>query len=448
MGSFSLASVLRLFSRSRGGVSVIHNKITADEDTVRISVPSRIILPMQQHSGEPCIPTVKIGDYVKVGQIVGNSDKLFSTPVHASVSGTVSEIRDIQLPTGKAAAVIIESDKKMVLSEDIKPPEISDKADLIRAVRESGLAGLGGKGFPTHIKLDIPEDKKVDTLIVNAAESEPYITVDYRECLENSWDILGGIKTLQEFLGFRKVIIAIEDNKPEAIRVLGNIAANSVGADGSISVMSLKSRFPAGAERMLVHSATGRKIPAGGLPSDVGCMVINVSGVAFISRYLKTGKPLTSRTITVSGNCIKHPLNVRVPIGTTYKDIIDFCGGFTDTPYKIISGGPMMGTAVTDLNIPIIKCNNAILAFSGENAKIKPEYDCIRCGRCHSACPVKLMPSVLVKYADDNNYQQLAAKGIAACMECGCCSYACPAGRPVTETIRQAKQIMRKAGDL
>ena len=295
MGLFSIDSIVRVFNRSRGGVSVIDNKITADEDTVRISVPKKVILPMKQYSGEPCVPTVKTGDHVRVGQVVGDSENLFATPVHASVSGTVSAIEEITLPTGTTTAVVIESDGKMELSEDIKPPVINGKEDLIKAIRKSGLVGLGGKGFPTYIKLDIPENKKVDTLIVNAAECEPYITVDYRECLENSWDILGGIKTLQEILGFRKVIIAIEDNKPEAIRILRNIAKNSIGADGSISVMSLKSRYPGGAEKMLVLAATGRKVPENGLPTDVGCVVMNVSGVAFISRYLKTGKPLISK---------------------------------------------------------------------------------------------------------------------------------------------------------
>lgn len=440
-------AILKAVVKGRGGVTVSHNKITADKETVRMPVPEIVTLPMLQHIGSPCTPTVKKGDYVAVGQIIGDSDKYVSAPIHASVSGKVIAVSDVKLANGKMApAVTIESDGEMKLFEGITPPTVTNKEQLIKAVRASGLVGLGGAGFPTHIKLNTPDDKETDTLIVNAAECEPYITVDYRECLENSYDILGGVYSLGELLGFKRIIIAVEDNKPEAIKVLKEIADNDIDHDNIVRLMTLKSRYPQGAEKMMVLSATGRKVPAGALPADVGCVVMNVASVAFISRYLKTGKPLTSRSVTVSGNCINNPMNVRVPIGTKLQEIIDFCGGFSEEPYKILSGGPMMGTAVTGTDVPLLKSNNAILAFSKNAAIIKPERDCIRCGRCHSACPMSLIPTQIEKYAALKDAEMLSRLGTSVCMECGSCAYTCPAGKPLVQHMRLAKEVMKQAG--
>ena len=328
----------------------------------------------------------------------------------------------------------------------ITPPTVTNKQELIAAVRASGLAGLGGAGFPTHVKLNTPPEKEIDTLIVNAAECEPYITVDYRECIENSWDVMSGVYTLQELLGFKRVIIAVEDNKPEAIRILKSIADNDIDRGNIVRLMALKSRYPQGAEKMMVLSATGRKVPEGGLPADVGCVVMNVASVAFLARYLKTGKPLTSRTLTVSGDCITHPKNVRVPIGTCITDIIDFCGGYCAEPAKVLSGGPMMGQALVNTDAPLIKSNNAVLAFSAKAATAKPERDCIHCGRCHEACPMSLIPTDIKKYAADGDGETLKKLGVAVCMECGSCAYTCPAGIPLVQYMRLAKQTMREAG--
>lgn len=445
MGKIHIPGVINAVKKVRGGVKVPHHKNTAELEVVRMPEPKQVVLPMQQHIGAPCTPTVKVGDKVAVGQIIGDSDKPVSAPIHASVSGTVTAIGNVKLPGGAMAqGVTIESDGEMRLYEGIKAPHVETKEDFIKAIRESGLVGLGGAGFPTHIKLNAPS--KIDTLIINAAECEPYITVDYRECIENSWDIYSGIRTIMEFLEIPHVVIAVEDNKPEAFKILEQIVDGDSSAGGAIKIMQLESRYPQGAEKMMIQSATGRQLPPGKLPSDIGCMVMNVASTAFISRYLKTGKPLVSRSLTVDGLAIKEPKNVRVPIGTSISDIIEFCGGFKDEPVKIIAGGPMMGTAITDLDHPLSKSNNALLAFSKDDAKVFKETDCIRCGRCASACPLSLVPTRIVRNTKAKDADALIKDGVMVCMECGSCAYSCPAKKPLVQHMRLAKSLVREAG--
>ncbi len=441
--SKKVSGVLTAVKRGRGGVSVSHNKNTAEKPVERMPIPEKVVLSMQQHIGVPCTPLVKVGDTVAVGQKIGDSDKYVSAPIHATVSGTVTAVGDIKLANGIITkGVTIESDGEMREYEGIKPPVITNKQELCDAVRESGLVGLGGAGFPTHVKMNLPDG--LDTLIVNAAECEPYITVDYRECIENAENVLKGVELLRDILGFQQVIIAIEDNKPKAFEIMKEIADRDNDADDRIKLMTLRSRYPQGAEKMMVLSATGRKIPPGKLPSDVGCVVINVASVAFIGRYAETGKPLVSRSITVDGGAIREPKNLRVPIGTSFRDIVDYCGGFKTEPKKIISGGPMMGIAICDIDAPICKQNNALLAFDEKNANLKKERDCIRCGKCVDVCPMSLMPTLIERHARIKDTDKLKSLNTMVCMECGSCAFACPSGRPLVQYMRLAKQVLRE----
>lgn len=428
----------------RGGVPAPHRKHTAEAETTMLGIPSRVIIPMVQHIGAPCSPTVKKGDTVKVGQVIGNSEAYVSSPVHASISGTVTRVEPMLFASGKPVmSVEIEADGRQDIHESIAPPVIETKDDFLKAIRNSGLVGLGGAGFPTHVKLNPPKDKKIDFLVINAAECEPYITSDYREMIENSDSIIKGIQLVLDKLGIPEAAIGIEDNKPKAIKLLTEKAA----ADKRISVQSLRSRYPQGAEKMLIYAVTGRKVPPGGkLPADVGCVVLNVNSVSFIADYLKTGMPLVSRRITVDGPIVKEPKNVLVPIGTSLKDVFDFCGGFTSNPFKILMGGPMMGIAQYSLETSVIKNTNAVLALDKKEGDLPSESACIRCGRCVQACPMCLVPSELNRLVMADQYDQLERYHVLDCIECGSCSYVCPAKRYLVQSIRIGKdEVRRKA---
>lgn len=435
--------VLSPVSRSKRGISVSHHKNTANCEPVHMTDVKTVFLPMLQHIGAPCTPTVSVGDEVSIGQIVGDSDEYLSVPVHASISGKVKSIGVIKTAQGKPVeAVTIESDDKMRLYDGLCPPEISNKEDFLKAVRNSGLSGLGGAGFPTHAKLNTPSGKKVDTLIINGAECEPYITIDYREFIDKSDDVIEGTKLLMHYLEIENAVIAIEDNKPAAITKMSELTAN----EPNIKVMALKSMYPQGAEKMMIYSATGRRVPVGKFPADVGCMVVNVSTVSFINRYIKTGKPLVSRSITVDGSAVKTPQNIRVPIGISINEAVDFCGGFKEEPYKIITGGPLMGISLIDTDAPILKTYSAILAFTKKTHKIKTEHDCIRCKRCAAVCPMHLVPTDIERYAIVRDAEKLIESSADACIQCGSCAYVCPSGIPLVQYLMLAKDIIREAG--
>jgi len=437
--------ILHAVKKVRGGVMVSHHKNTKDMPVERIAAPKQVVLPMVQHIGAPCQPIVKVGDEVAVGQKIGDSDAFVSAPIHSSVSGKVTAIKEIKTATGMpVTAVFIENDGEMRLHESVKPPVINSREDFLKAIRESGLVGLGGAGFPTHVKLAFKPDAGIDTLVINAAECEPYITVDYRECIDNSRNILAGVYELQKYLGFENVIIAVEDNKPDAIKILNEIAHDERDIGDKVKVMTLKSKYPQGAEKMMVQSATGRKVPPGKLPADVGCVVMNVGSIGFVGRYLRTGRPLVSRSLTVDGSAIANPKNVRVPVGTSLQDIIDFCGGFKEEPAKIITGGPMMGVSVIGTDYPVLKQNNAILAFTKRENVYKKERDCIRCGRCANVCPMSLMPTLIDRFAMARDVESLKGTGVMVCMECGSCAYSCPAGKPLVQSMREAKHLLRE----
>lgn len=431
--------------RTPGGVRVPHRKNTAECETAAMPVPEKVILAMTQHLGAPCEPTVQVGDAVAVGQVIGDTDAPLSAPIHASVSGTVSAITTLLLPGGRStAAVVIDADGEQRVHESVQPPVVNDRADFLRAVRAAGLVGLGGAGFPTHVKLNPKNLDDVDTLIINAAECEPYITTDYRECMENSWDIVSGVQTIMEFLDTKRVIIAIERNKPAAIAELSRIAASVTTPARQVLVQALPARYPQGAEKVLIAACTGRRVPAGGLPADVGCVVMNVTTVACLSRYLKTGMPLVDRRLTVDGSAIEKPQNVRAVIGTPVHDLLAFCG-LKKPVRKLLMGGPMMGLALMDDALPVLKQNNAVLAFAEEDVLADKASACIRCGRCVAACPMKLVPPAIAAAYVNGDPVAMEKLNVNCCIECGCCSYSCPAHRHVTQTMRLAKDAVRRA---
>ncbi len=431
--------------RTPGGARVPHRKNTSDMQSVVMPSPKTVTIPMQQHIGAPCKPVVAVGDTVCVGTVIGDSDAFVCAPIHSSVSGTVKSITNITLPGGNAVeAVVIESDGQDTPDPKVEPPVIENLQDFLKAVRCSGLVGLGGAGFPAHVKLNVPKDKEIDTLLINCAECEPYITADNREVIENSWAVMSGIYAITELLGIERVIIGIEDNKPEAIRILREIADNEkYDPKDVIRVLPLKASYPQGAEKVLIKACTGREVPAGKLPADAGCIVMNVTSVAFLSDYLKTGMPLVKKRLTIDGSAVKEPKNVIVPIGTPINEVMEFCGGYKTEPRKMLMGGPMMGLALSDDSLPVLKQNNAILAFDEKEARLSEATDCIRCGRCVSACPMRLVPTKLCAAVELKDFEAMQKHQLMTCMECGSCAFSCPAHRHIVQTIRLGKAQLR-----
>ena len=423
-----------------GGVDVQHCKNTQDETSVFLPTPEQVVIVMSQHMGPPCQVQTKVGDNVKVGQVIGDSQALMSAPIHASVSGTVKSIEEILMPNGaRVSAVIIVSDGKQTLHEGIAAPKVNDKESFVAAIRASGLVGLGGAGFPAHIKLKT--EQPVDTLIVNAAECEPYITSDYRTIMEDTQNILDGIATIMKYVGIKHCVIGIEDNKPGAIEKLNGITS----ANSDVTVFPLKVKYPKGAEKVIIYETTGRVVPEGKLPSDAGVIVSNVASVAFIGQYIKDGIPLVSRRVTVDGGAVASPKNVIAPIGVSIKTLIEFCGGYKSEARKLLYGGPMMGTVIRDDSYPILKNNNAILAFNAAQAEMFSESACIRCGRCVRSCPLNLMPLRIEDCFNRDDMDGLERYKVNLCVECGCCAYVCPAKRNLVQTFRLAKAHLRSA---
>ena len=419
-----------------GGVKLPHHKDTVHLESMEMPVPATVEIKTLQHRGSgPCKPLVKSGDKVKVGQRIADSEARFSAPVHASVSGTVLKVTDSE--------ITIEADGRQTVDESVQAPVIKSRQDFVAAVRNSGLVGLGGAGFPTHVKLDV-EAGIIDRLVINAAECEPFITSDTREIYEKADDIVLGTLAVLSHLQAEKAIIGIEDGHASAIKHMKEAIARAAASNAKkIEVKVLPVIYPQGAEKGLVKAATGRVISSGQLPSSVGCVVMNVTSVAELHRYLTTGMPLVARRITVDGSAIKEPKNVIAPIGTAIQDIIAFAGGFKKEAAKLIMGGPMMGEAIPTLNANTSKFNNAILAFAEEDAFKDEATDCIRCSRCVSVCPMSLMPLLFEKNNESGNAANLKNLSVMDCVECGSCSYICPSNRPLVESIRAGKNLVK-----
>ncbi len=417
------------------GIKLNHRKNTENSATVDFPLPASVKIPMSMTMGAPCKPLVKKGDEVKVGQKIGDSDAPFSAPVHSGVSGKVSAVTEYRTAAGAVCqAIEIETDGSQTVSEEVKPPEVTDKEGFIKVVRESGACGLGGAGFPTHIKL--ATKSPIDTLIINAAECEPYITSDYREMIESPEDIIGGIRLVKESLGIAKAKLAIEANKPEAIKNFTKMAQN----DDTIDIVTLPSSYPQGAEKVIIYNCTGRIVKEGELPSDEGVIVMNVSTAAFLYRYFKTGMPLVTRRLTVDGNAVGEPKNIRTVIGTSFREILEFCKTDIDSVRKLIGGGPMMGMSIPDMDMPVVKTSNALLAFRTYDERVTSA--CIRCGRCVRVCPFSLMPADIERAYRIKNIEELTKLKVNLCMNCGCCTYICPANRKLAEINQLAKALL------
>ncbi len=431
----------KFLKRSAQGAGVPHEKRTSNLETVVMPLPSKIVVSMSQHIGAPAAPAVKKGDQVYVGTVIGKAGGFVSADIHSGVSGIVDGTVTITAPNGAPqTCVVIIPDGEQKVDPAVKAPEVTDLKSFQDAVRASGLVGLGGAGFPAAVKLAPKNLDEIDTLVINAAECEPYITSDNRCMLEDTNYIMSGVKAVMKYLNIPKCIIGIEGNKPEAI------AKMTAAAETGIEVKTLPCRYPQGAEKVLIENCTGREVPFPGLPSDVGVIVMNVTSIAFVGKYLETGMPLVTKRLTVDGDIVKEPKNVEVIIGTPVEELLEFCGGLTEEPGKVLYGGPMMGNCLADLSQPILKNNNAILAFSKKMAAVPKPTNCIHCGRCTNACPLGLSAKEIVEAYNNGNVELLQELNADLCMSCGTCSFVCPAKRPLAPSIALAKIMMKNGG--
>lgn len=428
-----------------GGIHPVYNKITR-KDKIDVSpLPKRVILPLQQHTGAPCEPLVQTDDKVKVGQKIAGSKAFVSAPIHASISGNVLGIAKAPHPVlGECNSIIIESDGRVLWHESVRKRENVEelsKDELKQIIKEAGIVGLGGAAFPTYVKLSPPPEKKIDTVILNGAECEPYLTCDHRVMLEHTDQVIKGFEIIIKILEPKQSYIGIEDNKENAIALFEEKLQDTKLQD-KIKLVRLKTIYPQGAEKNLIYSITKRKVPAGGLPMDVGCVVQNVQTAKAIYDAVYECKPLIERVITITG-AVKEPKNLLVKIGTPVKELIEFCGGYEDSIGKIISGGPMMGIAQYSDDIPIIKGTSGILVQREEILK-EEERDCIRCGRCVDKCPMTLMPTMIAQYAQKDELDKCEGYFALDCYECGVCSYVCPSKIPLVHWIKYAKGELMK----
>lgn len=416
-------------------------KSTAQMPTqvIEAKVGTVMVYPMVQHIGAPCNPVVNVGDLVVVGQIIGDNEGMVTAPIHATVSGKVVDIKEALSPTGKThMAVFVENDGEFTQSSPIQPSRDYQKMtreEILLAIRKAGVVGLGGAGFPAHVKLNPPKDKPIHTIVVNAAECEPYLTTDHRALLERTDLILAGLEIILGLFPDAKGIIAIEDNKGDGIEKFKQANDNE-----RITILPLITKYPQGGEKQLVYTCTGKEVPSGGLPMDVGCIVHNVGTVVAIQKAVIDGEPLMEKVVTVTGGAIKNSGNYQVRLGMTFQDMIEEVGGTISEPYKVVVGGPMMGVAQSTLEVPITKVSAGIILMTEEEAIRPKEQNCFRCGKCVDYCPIGLMPLDLNAYGSRKDEVNFKKYNGMDCMSCASCSYVCPANRHVAEAITKMRE--------
>jgi electron transport complex protein RnfC len=427
-----------------GGIHPASHKIlTSDRPTKKAFIPRKVVLPLSQHTGSPAEAIAKVGDIVTVGQEIARPTGHVSSSIHASISGKVTRIGYSVTPTlSRSLSITIESDGtedqdfKEVRGRDIasmKPEE------LLAAVKAAGIVGLGGASFPTHVKLSPPKTKPIDTVIINGAECEPYLTCDHRLMLERAKEILKGLEIAVKIVGAAGAIVAIEDNKLSAIYAMEQALRGVRDTIPQAKVVAMRTKYPQGAEKQVIKSVLNRAVPAGGLPMDVGCLVQNVGTLYAIYEAVYMGTPLIERLVTITGSCIKEPMNVRVRIGSLIRDLAEYAGGFVKSPGKVIVGGPMMGLAQYTMDVPVVKGTSGILFMSeGESAAPK-ESVCIRCGKCVDICPMGLVPTALMYNVKKEMFKEAKELGVANCYECGACAYSCPAKIPLLDYMKFGK---------
>jgi Na+-translocating ferredoxin:NAD+ oxidoreductase subunit C len=431
-----------VFDKIKWGVHPDTHKLATEGKAIESNaLPHKVVLPIRQHIGAPSTPIAKIGDNVKKGQVIATAAGYVSSNLHATISGTVADISEKPHPSlGKCLAITIENDgldqwEEGLLTE--RDWQNLDNTEIIEIIKNAGIVGLGGATFPTHVKLTPPPDSPIDTLIINAAECEPFLTADQRIMLEYPEPVVTGILILMKILGVDKAVIGIEDNKTGAIKTLTKAAAGK-----PIKVMPIRTKYPQGCEKMLIKTLLNREVPSGKLPMSVGVVVQNVGTALAVGDAVKNGVPMIERVVTVSGSAVKEPKNLKLRIGTTFADAVAQCGGLTIPPQKIIMGGPFMGVAQHTLDVPVIKGTNGILAFTTEDVNEGPEAPCIRCGQCVRTCPCGLNPSMLGILGERSLVDEsINLYHLPDCVECGCCTYVCPANRKLVHYIRYSKKL-------
>ena len=426
-----------------GGVHPHDMKAATNEKAIeKLPAPAEVVIPMSMHFGAPCTPLVKAGDHVKVGQKIGEFRGL-GAPIHASVSGTVKVVEPRPYSMGgNMMSVVIENDFQDALSEEVQAPAdpgALSVEEMIEAVKNAGIVGMGGATFPTHVKIS-GVIGQVHTVIINGAECEPYITGDHRTMLERPEEIIGGATYLAKMFGVDKVVIGVEDNKQNGIDAMRKVIAEK---NAPVVVEPLRCRYPQGGEKQLCQAITGKQVPPGGLPSNIGCAVFNINTTCAIYRAITQGMPVVHKIVTVSGSGVVEPKNVECPIGTPVSCLFDFCGGLKEGTYKLIAGGPMMGMAQYTADIPVGKGTGAMLAFCENEEQTVENPQCIRCGKCVAACPMHLEPLFMYQYASKGMVDELNDAHIMDCMECGACAYACPARMHLTHMFKTGKQLVK-----